>query len=709
MCSRSKPLEVLLCLFDVHSDASFICLLTDILLLCSDCYVAVTGLPDPRKDHAVAMVRFAAECLQKMNDLAKQLEVSLGPDTGDLSMRFGLHSGPVTAGVLRGDKSRFQLFGDTVNLASKIESTGQRNRIHLSHDTAELLIAAGKDHWVEARENKVEIKSRGEVLQTYWLALSLQSAASTNSRSSDNSRRSRPETALTEREHCDRGHSGNEEVMIAQTRDDEIQRDFNEKMDRLVTWNIAVLSRLLSFIVARRRASESHQYARRDSGIPLNENIKKKEGETVLDEVKEIIRLPNFDKRAVRLQVDPETIDLGEEVINQLRDYVTIIATMYNDNPFHNFEHASHVTMSVVKLLSRIVAPEREMGESDDPLRRAIHDHTYGITSDPLTQFACVFSALIHDVDHFGVPNTQLVKEGVPIAAVYKNKSVAEQNSVDIGWDLLMDIRYSDLRQAIYANYEEQRRFRQLVVNSVMATDIVDEELKTLRNARWEKAFQVLRPKESLKDSVDRKATIVIEHLIQASDIAHTMQHWHVFRKWNERLYHEMYKAYKTGRSERDPTEFWYCGEIRFFDFYVIPLAKKLKDCGVFGVSSDEYLSYALKNRKEWEDQGAEIVAAMAEKYHQQYIDHEARLDDIQDEEHPPLRSDLLNTEHDSEPAESVRTPPTPAPSRESTAAVEPFKALGPSKPHAASSGEGSPPVSQSSPKPKCVANFCFL
>jgi class 3 adenylate cyclase len=80
-----------------------------------DCYVAVTGLPDPRPDHAVVMVKFANDCLNKMHEVTRQLEVELGPDTTELGLRIGLHSGPVVAGVLRGDKSRFQLFGDTVS------------------------------------------------------------------------------------------------------------------------------------------------------------------------------------------------------------------------------------------------------------------------------------------------------------------------------------------------------------------------------------------------------------------------------------------------------------------------------------------------------------------------------------------------------------------------------------------------------------------
>merc|ERR1712157_203420 len=114
-------------------------------------------------------------------------------------------------------------------------------------------------------------------------------------------------------------------------------------------------------------------------------------------------------------------------------------------------------------------------------------------------------------------------------------------------------------------------------------------------------------------DSIDvedknRKATIVIEHLIQASDVSHTMQHWHIFKEWNEKLFMEMYKAFQTGRAATDPSIGWYEGEIGFFDFYVIPLAKKLDNCGVFGVSSHEYLNYAVQNRLQWAREGKSVV-----------------------------------------------------------------------------------------------------
>lgn len=513
-----------------------------------------------------------------------------------------------------------------------MESTGERNRIHLSQETADLLVAAGKGHWIEERKGKIHAKGKGE-LQTYWLTLHLQSGSSNKSGSTHSSE---------ERDEASVGETDDKKLLPYLSKSVSVPNSpFDDKTQRLVEWNTDVLARLLKLVVARRLTSE----AIRVEGLPEDSvhGSMKNELKSVLDEVVEIIHLPEFDVRSARGKVDAEKIELGDSVLQQLRDYVTIIASMYRDNPFHNFEHASHVTMSVVKLLSRIVAPDLQVQDSDDDhnVASTLHDHTYGITSDPLTQFACVFAALIHDVDHLGVPNIQLVKERTYIATMYKEKSVAEQNSVTVSWNLLMDVSFKDLRMAIYSNADEMQRFRQLVVNSVMATDIMDKDLKALRNARWDKAFKEASATESKKDAVDRKATIVIEHLIQASDIAHTMQHWHIYRKWNERLFHEMYKAYISNRAEQDPSAFWYAGEIGFFDFYIIPLAKKLKDCGVFGVSSDEYLNYAEKNRKEWEARGMEVVSAMVEKYTNQLSSQEACLDDVQDVGQGTLLADL--------------------------------------------------------------------
>jgi hypothetical protein len=216
------------------------------------------------------------------------------------------------------------------------------------------------------------------------------------------------------------------------------------------------------------------------------------------------------------------------------------------------------------------------------------------------------------DVDHPGVPNAQLVTENTPVSQVYQCKSVAEQNSVDIGLDLLDQTMFDNLRAAICPTEHDLQRFRQIVVNIVLATDIMDKDLKVLRNTRWERAFGTVSS-SSDQENMNRKATIVMEHMIQASDVAHTMQHWHVYRKWNERLFYECYAAWKAGRASQNPAENWYKGELGFFDFYIIPLAKKLKECGSFGVSSDEYLNYAQKNREEWEECGQEIVAAMIE------------------------------------------------------------------------------------------------
>ena len=88
------------------------------------------------------------------------------------------------------------------------------------------------------------------------------------------------------------------------------------------------------------------------------------------------------------------------------------------------------------------------------------------------------------------------------------------------------------------------------------------------------------------------------------------------------RFFFELYGAYKLGRAETDPSQSWYKGEIGFYDFYIIPLAKKLDMCGVFGVSSDEYLNYAQLNRDEWEREGEKMVEEFKQKYYAKFPEH---------------------------------------------------------------------------------------
>eukprot|EP00980_Cylindrotheca_fusiformis_P004291 scaffold918_cov126-Cylindrotheca_fusiformis.AAC.70 len=526
-------------------------------------------------------------------------------------MLFRNLSGQVTAGVLRGERSRFQLFGDTMNTAARMEHSGERNRIQLSQASADMLKEAGLGQWIMPRSSKIYVKGKGD-MQTYWLR-------KVKAPKSKVSELKNEMTTLAESAETEEESDYTDEVGLGF--DDDSDRGMT-KIERLVEWNVEVLTSLLQQIIASRGGVVNE--------IGTLSNAEKKCGSgngTVLDEFTPIIPLKRFEAEELHARPSPGSIDIGDKAKSQLRSYLSQVAGMYrSDNPFHNFQHASHVTASVKKLLTRIVKVGEQNclaagsgSQQDDVNLIDLAGHSYGITSDPLTQFAVVFSAVIHDVDHPGVPNAQLVKENARNAQIYK-KSVAEQNSVDLAWDMLMEDNFSALRACIYQTESDLRRFRQLVVNTVMATDIVDKELQALRKNRWETAFSNASvPSETtLEHQVghdDRKATIVIEHLIQASDVSHTMQHWHIYKDWNERFFMECYGAYRAGRADSDPSVNWYQGEIGFFDFYVIPLAKKLESCGVFGVSSDEYLNYAKANREEWVREGEALVMQYLAKF----------------------------------------------------------------------------------------------
>jgi uncharacterized membrane protein len=424
-----------------------------------------------------------------------------------------------------------------------------------------------------ARNDKVCAKGKG-VMNTYWL---------TRGRKKPNSVISQDDTS----------------------RAFDTETPVESSKDRAIEWVCELLAEPLQKVQLR------SQYSKKKNTCSLI--YKRNNDMTFLDETEEVITLPDFDAKQLEIQKESsgKVSTICEDVKKQLRMYVKAIASMYNDNPFHNFEHACHVTMSVSKVLKRIITPDldAEQVKGNKSLEAHLHDYTYGITSDPLAVLAIMFSALIHDVDHRGVSNVQLMSEEPRMASMYRRQSVAEQNSLELAWNLLMEEQFTSLRASMFATKDDLMRFRQVMINVVLATDIFDKSLNDARKIRWKKAFHDDEvPKQEL---YSLRATIVIEHIIQASDVAHTMQHWHVYQGWNKRLFLEMTRAYRDGRMGTDPASFWYQGELGFFDNYVIPLAKKLKECGVFGVSSDEFLNYAEQNRSEWAERGHEILSSL--------------------------------------------------------------------------------------------------
>eukprot|EP00934_Nitzschia_sp_Nitz4_P009082 Nitzschia sp. Nitz4//scaffold306_size21755//5206//6955//NITZ4_008588-RA/size21755-snap-gene-0.12-mRNA-1//1//CDS//3329547108//9072//frame0 len=351
---------------------------------------------------------------------------------------------------------------------------------------------------------------------------------------------------------------------------------------------------------------------------------------------------PQKSKRASRFSIQNTGVELPFDVQTQLRNFIVKISNMYLDNPFHNFNHAAHVTISAYQLIRRVGARNLNGVTTScanvDPwqnLPTSGLEATTGLARDALAQFAVVFSALIHDCEHAGVPNSTLSREQTPAAIRYKNVAVAEQNSVDQAWFVLEGDDFQDLRECICPSNRESQRFRQMVVNLVMSTDIADADLREFRDNQWNEAYgstgKGRRRSSSIHDidgnshfaslSSDqcRKATVVMQFVLMASDVSHTMQPFDVYRRWNERLFREMYAAYKQGRGTANPFDFWYKGEGCFYDKHVLPLVEKLQLTGAFGAIADQLYEQAKHNRDEWEKQGLDVMEKLrAELLHEE-------------------------------------------------------------------------------------------
>lgn len=219
-----------------------------------------------------------------------------------------------------------------MNTCARLESTSATGRIHLSEETARLLERMGKAGWLQKREDKVAAKGKG-TLNTYWLNLKLDHHHH-SSGSSDRSA-SAPSDGV---EEVSASRGGTEKGLNAKP----LSQD---SLNRLVEWNVELLLPMIRQIIVRRE-SKASRVARRTSVYESKELLKQS---IPLDEVKEIITLPELDHDAALKEKNPDDVQLPDEIVGQLRSLVMCVATLYRNNFFHNLYVRNLVLLHLLK------------------------------------------------------------------------------------------------------------------------------------------------------------------------------------------------------------------------------------------------------------------------------------------------------------------------------------------------------------------------
>jgi hypothetical protein len=477
-------------------------------------------------------------------------------------------------------------------------------------------------------------------------------------------------------------------------------------------------------------------------------------------------------RTAIKKNFDwPDTIT--PQVIEQLRSFVRTMICGYNDVPYHSREHAYHVTISTNKLVDMLLHPPDNLKDAPE---------TFGLRRDAMAHLSMVFAALVHDVEHEGVPNRQLAMEGSKWAIMFNDQSIAENRSLYTAFSELLFGDYQELRAAMFADDDAFKKFRTYVIGMILTTDLASSERMQVNKSKWKEAFgdpfetverkarrraslelanakleeaaklelqqiqqqqQQRRPNSvsiqkdgdhtiateedddevSLSDTPDSsvadidelsrymgmastsgmsvasfatcstnvslkkktrfkdqvailpvsvefinckkfqrrlssgakipdglhinefrrrlgirrsidlsgdvldtyaqapggdldapdelKATVIMEVIITAADVAHNLQGWEHMKKWSTCLYKELIKAFQEGRGF-DPSKLWFENQLCFLESYLLPLARKLEDTGVFGKKlGPMFAEIVISNRDRWIKEGWEVTTNM--------------------------------------------------------------------------------------------------